>query len=548
MRSRGSVRFVLAMLTSLASAGSARAQLLVATTPGDPPAIAHAELAFAAGAGTPVTWLSLRVARGPVALVAALPTDATAEPALDAWFAALEATASPNVLLPEDASDCGRATSFVHVAWPRAAGVSATELRMTTAEDVSAALDEQGVTLTGKLPPAARYLVWSWPAADTEQTTRTLRIEGGAAPLTFAPGSSFPILVSAVTRGSASLPVELTNSELAVTYVAGEAATTDYRDRLRDFLDARSVPLLEMRARGPLFDWAIYNDSVSLSPLVSSYAVRAKLELPELDADTCTEQLRALRKADAPAASACGDARDVSLALAAAGTELATLQRFAVSASAGIAPSEILEVGYPCAPVVRAKKLDDSACQTQSLPPIVQQPPGPSGGSSAPGPSGNTTVVVEETVVVDDGPTEVNCGGSPQPEPQDGYYADRNDNVDCSSDTSGSSESDSSDSSCSGDSSSSTDSDDSGCSSDTSSTGDSSSSSTDSGCSSGSSDSSYDGDTCTSSARPGAERSEKAQASLSSGGRVRGPRRMKTSLWAISLVALVLPIRRRKRG
>ena len=75
---RGSVRFVLAMLAGLASAGSARAQLLVATTPGDAPAIAHAELAYAAGDGTPVTWLSLRIARGPVALIAALPQDAVA--------------------------------------------------------------------------------------------------------------------------------------------------------------------------------------------------------------------------------------------------------------------------------------------------------------------------------------------------------------------------------------------------------------------------------------------------------------------------------------
>ena len=57
--SRGSVRFVLALFAGLASAGSARAQLLLATTPGDPPAVTHAELAYAAGAGTPVTWLSL---------------------------------------------------------------------------------------------------------------------------------------------------------------------------------------------------------------------------------------------------------------------------------------------------------------------------------------------------------------------------------------------------------------------------------------------------------------------------------------------------------
>jgi hypothetical protein len=561
--SRGSVRFVLAMLAGLFSAGSARAQLLVATTPGDPPAIAHAELAFASGAGMPVTWLSLRIARGPVALVAALPKDALTEPALDAWFAALEATASPNVLLPENATDCGSTTSFVHVAWPRAAGVDASELSLQAPEDVSAALDEQGVTLTGKLPAAARYLVWSWPAADTEQTTRTLRIEGGAAPLTLAPGSPFPILVSAVTRGATSWPLEHATSELAVTFVAGESATTDYRDRLRDFLDGGSSALVEMRARGPLFDWAIYDDRVSLSPLVSSYATRAKLELPELDVDVCTEQLRALRKADAPAATACGDARDASLALAAAGTELPTLQRFAVSASSGIEPSGTQAGGDPSAPVVQAKKLDDSACRTEQLPPIVLQPPPQRGGPAPePAPSGNTSVVVEETVVVDQ-PTEVNCGGSPQPEPQDGYYADHNDNVDCSSDTSSSSESDSNDScsgdssssstdsndSCSGDSSSSsTDSNDSGCSSDTSSTSDSSSSTRDSGCSSGSSDSSYDGDTCSGNARPGAERSEKAQASLRAGAPARGPRRMKTSLWAMALVALVLPIRRRKRS
>src|SRR6185436_17744414 len=143
MRSLGGFgRFVLAMLAGLASAGSARAQLLVATTPGDVPAIAHAELAYATGEGTPVTWLSLRLARGPVALVAALPPAAIAEPALDAWFAALEATASPNVLLPDDATNCGRAPSFVHVSWPRAAGAAATELAVTTTEDVAAALAE----------------------------------------------------------------------------------------------------------------------------------------------------------------------------------------------------------------------------------------------------------------------------------------------------------------------------------------------------------------------------------------------------------------------
>jgi len=149
-----------------------------------------------------------------VTLIAALPKDAVAEPALDAWFAALEATASPNVLLPDGATDCGKPNSFAHVSWPRAAGASATELSVASAEDVAAALDEQGVTLSGKLPPAERYLVWSWAASDTEQTTRTLRVEGGAAPLTFTPGASFPILVSSVTRGASAFPTEASNSDL----------------------------------------------------------------------------------------------------------------------------------------------------------------------------------------------------------------------------------------------------------------------------------------------------------------------------------------------
>jgi len=542
--SRGSGRFVLAMLTALTSAGSARAQLLLATTAGDPPAVAHAELAYAAGVGTPVTWLSLRIARGPVALVAALPKEALAEPGLDAWFAALETTASPNVLLPDGASDCGKAASFVHVSWPRAAGAAATELRVSTPEDVAAALEEQGVTLTGKLPPADDYLVWSWAAADTEQTTRTLRIAGGAAPLTFTPGASFPLLVSTITRGASAFPSEVSNSDLLVTFVAGKP-TSDYRDRVRDFLDGGSSPLLEMRARGPLFDWAIYDDKVSLAPLVHSYAEHAKSELPELDVDACSEELRALRSPDAPAAAACGDARDVSLALAAAGTELPTLQRFAVSATVGLAPNGAREGGDASPPVVRAKRLDDSACGTEQQPPIVLSPPAGNGGVVASGSSSSGSVVVEETVVVDDQPTEVNCGGSPQPEPSDGYDNDRSS---CSSDTSSSSKSDTGSSSCSGDSSSSSDSNDSGCSSDTSNTSDGSTDNTDSGCDSGSNESGYNGDTCSGSAAPGAERSEKAQAGLSVGRRPSGPRRMKTSLWSLAMVALVLPIRRRKRG
>ena len=105
---RGSVRFVLVTLLGLSRAVTADAQLLIVATPGDPPAVERAEVAYAEGTGTPMTWLSLRVVRGPVAVVAALPKSSSVEPALDAdaWFTALEATGSPNVVVPSGSTNC----------------------------------------------------------------------------------------------------------------------------------------------------------------------------------------------------------------------------------------------------------------------------------------------------------------------------------------------------------------------------------------------------------------------------------------------------------
>jgi hypothetical protein len=574
---RGSVRFGLATLLALGSAGSARAQLLVVDTPGDPPAIEHAELSYASGAGTPVTWLSLRVQRGPVAIVAALAEGANVDAGLDAWLSALEITASPNVLLPTSKTNCGQTGSFAHVVWPRGGGVSATELVLPTVEDVRGALEGEGLTLERELPVAKRYLVWSWPAADKPQTTRTLRIAGGAGPLELLPGSAFPLHVSSITRGAVALPQESLNDELSVTFVAAERPSSDYRERLQDWLDSRTEPLLEARARGPLFDWSIYADAVSLASLVGSYAQRAGKELPELDSDACGDQLRALRDPGAPSAAACGDASDASLALAAAGSELPTLQRFVVSGRSGFVPGEAAPGGEANPPVLRARLLDDSGCAVQDPPPVVV-PPVDRGGGDVSGPRGTTTVVVEETVVVvDESPRgDIYCGGSPEPEPRDeSYQSDSS----CSSDTSSTSDTDSDSSDCGGDSSSSSSSDSSGCSSDTSSTSDSepettdcasdssssssdssdsgcgsdssssSSDSSDSGCSGGSDESSgYDGDTCTGAAAPGGERAQKASAGLAAGHKARRPQRLKTSLWSMAFVAMVLPIRRRKRG
>ena len=509
-----------------------------------------------------------------MAIVAALPEGANADVGLDAWLSALEVTASPNVLLPTSKTNCGQTGSFAHVVWPRSGGVSATELVLPTAEDVRGALAGEGLTLERELPAAKRYLVWSWPAADKAQTTRTLRIAGGSEPLALLPGSAFPLHVSSITRGAVALPQESLNDELSVTFVAAERPSSDYRERMQDWLDSRTEPLLEARARGPLFDWTIHADAVSLASLMGSYAQRAGKELPELDSDACGDQLRALRDQGAPSASACGDASDASLAMAAAGAEVPTLQRFVVSGLNGFVPAEAVAGGDANPPVLRARLLDDSGCAVQDDPPIVIMPPVDRGGGEISGPRGTTTVVVEQTVVVDESPRgDIYCGGSPQPEPRDEAYqsdsscssdtsstSDTSDSSDCggdssssssdsgcASDTSSTSESEPETIDCASDSSSSSSSDDSGCGSDSSSS--SYDDSSDSGCSGGSDESSgYDGDTCTGAAAPGGERTQKASAGLSSRPGARRPQRLKTSLWSMAFVAVVLPIRRRKRG
>lgn len=565
---RGSVRFISSALFALTCASSASAQLVVAASPDATDAVAYAEVAYATGDGPPVTWVSLRARRGPLALIAALPEGAVADAALDAWLSALETTASPRVLLPRDTTDCGGETSFVEVAWPRSAGAVPDELRLESPVDVASVLADQGLELASELPSASDYVVWSWPELLTAQSTRTLRVQGGAAPLTFLPGSPFPVLVSAVTRGSALYDGEVDGSALDVTFVAGPSRRSDYRARVDAWLAGSAEPLVETRSRGLLYDWSIYSDLVSVAPLIRTYALRAASELKDIDANACSKALGELRgSASGAQLEACGSARDAALALSTADPQLATLQRFIVSGARGVSAELLSGGGEPRAPTVRAKQLDVSACPNPQQPPQVTGPV-VSGGGPGPvrEPRGETEVIVEETVIVEQHqPVEVDCTGSPRPEPDDGYYyGDDADDADCSSDSSSSSDSDidcsgdtstTSDSdtetaSCSSDSSSSSsESDDSDCASDSSS---SSSDSDDAGCGSDSSssseeDSGYDGDTCASvSATPKA--TQKSQAGLTRGKRLKGSQRLKLSLWSLAFAAVVLPIRRRKRG
>jgi hypothetical protein len=487
------------------------------------------------GDGPPVTWLAVRFGRGPIAIIAALPEQARAEAAPDAWFTALERSASTSILPPESALTCADDPGYVRIAWPRGDGEPGSELDLRATEDVVAALEERGLSAPPNLPEAEHYAIWSWGNADAEQTTRALRIVGASAPLDLRPSLGFPLLVSSITRGPQQLPDERGGDQLSLELRSGPES--DYHARVRDWLTAHDEPLLETRARGPLFDWSILKNVVSLPPLADTYGRAAAREL-HFDADACVEQLRQLRDEEAASAAACGEARDFELSLAAAGHERATLERWVLSGALGFSPERLEAGGDARLPVLRARTLNGAKCGDEPPPRIVD---GPSeGGGTKAGPS--TPVVVEDTVVVEQAPaSDIGCSCSPGRDP---YYDDR-DTSSCSSDTSSDS---GTDDACSGDSSSS--SDDDACSGDSSSSSsdqdgcasDSSNSSRDSGCDGGSEEQGYDGDTCTGSAAPGALREQKRQAALTA-----RPRRVKTSLWSLSLVALALPIRRRKR-
>ncbi len=515
-----------------------------------------------------MTWVSLRAERGPVALVAALEADARAEEGLDGWFAALEEVGSPRVLPPSGVTtSCGLSLTPLLVAWPRSASRAPSVVELQSASDVSALLEAEGFSAPSQVPEASRYLVWSWPASDAAFTTRTLRIRGQADPLELMSHGMVPVLLSALTRGAMTYRGEL-SSELPVTLTVGKPVSHDYRQRALSWLDSHSDALLELRARGPIFDWTIYDD-VTVPPLIGTYADAAALELPKIDAAACREHLDAWRQppgapGDTPG---CDDAIDAELALAAVDSDVTTLERLIASSRAVVSWRAFEPGGQPRSPLLHAHELDISHCVTAPAPAGAgaQQPSG-AARPTAPAVVRDEVEPEREVVVVEHRPAEIDCSGSPDHthyrddevdcSSQPGRTAE-SDDTDCSSDSSGSQ---SSDADCSADSSSSQ-SDDADCSSDSSgSQGDdadcssdsSSSQSEEADCSSDSSQSddadcssdsssSSDGDSCSGDSA-GSETKTEGRDELAA-----RPRRLKTSLWSVALAALVLPIRRRKR-
>lgn len=528
MRSlRGHARVVSALFVSFASP-AAQAQFLVAAPPDTPDAVEHAELSYAIGEARSISWLSLRLQGSPVALVTALPANARANEATAAWSAALEDSASPRIEAPAAGPACARTSGVLRAAWPRGPAIPASELELDSRGDVESVLSAQGLVLESSLPEAARYLVWSWPASQAPVTTRALRVETDAGPLSLLPGSSFPVSLNVVANGPLRYSGERDKQELGVTFVGGDRPRSDYLERLREFV--ADSPLLEARAQSLVFDWSIYPGAVVISPLVKNYAWQAGRDLPELDVEACVEQLRALRDSASASVSACGAAVDLQLALAVVEAERATLHRVALSSRDGAWPELLQGGGEASAPLLQAARFDASLCKVE--PPATTDGRRPGGASAGEAPVRSPDADAAGEVVLEQRDVEVSCGSSTEPPD---YSADEADEG-CSSDGSRSS---GQDADCSSGSSSTQGEADTDCSSDSA----SGSSSSDDGCSgdsSGGDESGYDGETCTGQAAPRADRSERSA-------RGRRARRLETSLWSTALVGVVLPIRRRKR-
>jgi hypothetical protein len=304
------------------------------------------------------------------------------------------------------------------------------ELWLEQSEDVSAALDQLGLALQTPLPKAERYLLWSWPKGDRDRSTRTLRIEGGDDVLPLLPAPGVPIVLSAVTAGPASFADERVDAELAVTFEAGTPATTDYRQRLDAWFDRHREPLIELRSKTALWNWSVYGAGVSIPPLTFAYAAAAAREQQGIDAEACGRQLRSLDRPDAAPPSACGPARDVELALSAAGTESATLERFVIAGRVGVTPALLAPGGDVRAPILRAKSASGASCTSADAPvnagpvPVVTEPS-----------TGRSEEAVVERAPVTAPPVEASCSSSTQSE------SDESDS--CSSDSSGSQSSES---------------------------------------------------------------------------------------------------------
>lgn len=585
---------VAASLLCLLSALPAWAGGRVLTATGSSLYLRSARVAQARAPQWTTGWLSVEVDGGPGRFIVVLPAPAGArvDPALDAFFSALDAATAPRVRPPKPVLACGATSegSLEDTSQPFVSTLDPVEVAVLddlTAVDAFAS--QKGVSFgaddAAALGPG-RFAAVVFDLTQGIGRTETLRVvvpvAGTTTGLALLASADVPdVTLFSITEGRAALGPGI--DEIGASALAAEwkvlPGTSNYVAERRGYLlsAAGGVALIEASGGTPLFGWNVLPSGAgALPPGVKTYFEKAKKEGAGIvSSDLCAEPVwdavasgktgaRVSRACapgalvaipDAPGAKPCdetplagqssasalrcGDADDLAYAFAGMRVDTVRVTRHAtVAGPATPSPLEISPSDGPTVSLlVTAASADTSGCVNGNA--GASGSGGTTGGAGYGGYGGGGGYAGG----VDYGPDPV-----PEPDPR----------VDVScwvefADSCSSGSSDGSGDSCSSDSSSETEGDT--CSGDSSSSdaegescsGDSSQSPEGDTCS-GDSSSGAEGDTCSGDSGGGGESC--SSGSSSSGGDCAVPRRplrMRVSALFLLFAAVALPLRRSAR-
>jgi hypothetical protein len=530
-------------------------------------------------------WTQYRMSgSGRIAIVTPVPTGTFVDPVADAWFEALEAATAPRVVPPTGTPECG-GYGLVHVTGnlSHSATLGPSHVAvLNSVGQVQSLAQNQGLpfydsdqqALEAYPPP---YLALVYQLSGGSQLTQAVRYttNGVSSPIPLAVAydeSATPDLTLwTIGEGRARIvnAVELTPDVIDFTWLAAQGKS-DYPERRRERLidEKGSAWMIETTGTAPLFQFGVIpNQGGAMPPVVSEYFERAISQGSATGtASSCLEGVwdaqelgkTGARVADPCPAGAlttvpvagggvpdcdptpgageidaltlvCGGADDLASAFAGMDVNRAriTRQRGVLHEQSHDVTLELYEgPSMPRVLTAPAVNLDQCVSGTGGSSGGGYYGGSGSGSGAQSGTAGYAGGYVEETHT----DVNVSCSGSSSDSGGDSCSGDSSSSSDdsCSGDSSSSS-----DDSCSGDSSSG---------SDDACSGDSSSGSGDScsGDSSGGGGEGCSGDSgggCSSGSSGGGDCSV-----------ANGARRVKPTLWLITLAAVAFPLRRRGRA
>lgn len=303
-------RLALASLVCLSAAPPAAAGGRVLTEPGAPLAVRAVKIAVATAPSSTTEWLSLEVDGGPGRFVLVLPAPAGTklDPALDAFFSALDTSTAPRVRPPKPVLACGstHAGSFEDTSQGFAGALSPESVAvLDDLVQLGSFAAQEGVVFEAEdaqklgTVAAGRFIAIVYELPTTSAVTETLRAlrPVGAAPVgldLFASGSIPEVELFAIAEGRAKLSgvTETLAADLGSEWHVLSGVSSYLADRHGYLVGApggRAV--IEASGSTPLFGWNVLPDGAgALAPGVKTYFDRAKKEGAGIaQSDLCTE-------------------------------------------------------------------------------------------------------------------------------------------------------------------------------------------------------------------------------------------------------------------